>query len=523
MFVRRKKNKSGSISIMVQDANRVSGKKFPVTETIRYFGSSHDPKIIDKLYKEATDYKNKLKASFSKDKIMKITHGDDIKSCYSINSGFYDVYGSCFDNVFKDFNIKPNLLSKLKDLSIIRIADPKSKLKTIEIANEYGSHLSNLTVDSIYKFMDKMKSEIDNVKAVIYNHTKQLLNDSKVNILFYDLTTLSFETNTKDEIRNFGFSKDGKHRHVQIVLALIVTQEGLPIDYFEFPGNTYEGHTLIPAIEQMQKRYNIDKAILVVDAALMNKINLKELDDRNIQYVISSRIKNVNKSMKQEIFNINNYETITDDIKTKTINNTIVYYSAKRAYKDEHDRKKDLERIEQHIKSTGKSNLTKQLQKSYIKIKDYKAEIDYKKLEEQKQYDGFFGISTNIKNPDPIELLSLCRGLWQIEQTFRIAKTNLKIRPIFHYNTQRIKVHLMICYISLSLIRYTEFILKHNNNYITNDNLHLLLKQLRKSVLIDYKDNKFEILEMHSPDLIPIYKILKIQFPRKFTCKQNYS
>lgn len=536
MFIRKKLNNGGSFSVLLVKGERVAGKKHSVSRIIKNFGSACEGDTLTSLIQQAGIYKANLEAVSPKAKTLKITSDLDLKSCHSYNTGFDDVYGKYFDNVFGDLNLKSHLKNKLRDLIIMRVAVPASKLRTTQLALEYNIELR---VDAIYKSMDQINTSVINeIKKIIYDHTKQLLTKEKetIDILFYDLTTVYFETSSQDEIRDFGFSKDGKHQHIQIMLAVIVTKNGLPIDYEEFPGNCYEGHTLIPALNELEKRYNIDKVILVADAALMNKINLQDLDERNIKYIIAARIKNANKDIKANILNLDLYKTISkitnndgskDEIKAKIIDANhkdfiIAYHSTKRARKDEYDRQKDLERIEKYINSSAKGKLTSSLRKSYVKIsKGCRIEIDLDKLSKEKQYDGFFGLQTNIKNADPLEFLSSYRGLWQIEQTFRIAKTNLEIRPVFHYNPRRIRAHFAICYMALALVRYVEFALKRNGCYVPYEQLHLLLAKIRKVQITDSNNILFEFSEDPPLELIPIYDTLKLTWPKKFSHKFN--
>lgn len=137
-------------------------------------------------------------------------------------------------------------------------------------------------------------------------------------------------------------------------------------------------------------------------------------------------------------------------------------------------------------------------------------------MEQEKYYDGHFGLQTNINDIDAGELLSTYRGLWQIEQTFRIAKNHLEIRPIFHYTPRRIKAHFAICYMALALVRYIEFKLKNNGVKIPCEQLHLLLDRMRAVHIINSQDEKFEFLEDPPIELIPVYQALKIKWPQKF-------
>jgi transposase len=533
MFIRKKINKGGACCVMLMTGERVKGKKHVVSRIVKYFGSTKDPDKLQELTNEANEYKKHLETVSPKAKTLKITSELDIKSCASQNIGFNDIYGTVFEKVFSKLDLKSNLLKQLRDLVVMRIASPASKLKTTKIAGEYGI---DCKVDSIYKMMDQITNPaIEKIKKTIYDNTVTLLAEEKriVDVLFYDLTTVYFENSNQNELCNFGFSKDGKHTHVQIMLAVIVTTDGLLIDYKEFPGNCYEGHTLIPVLHEIKERYSIDKVVLVADAALMNKINLDELDKQNIKYIISARIKN--SKNKEEILNITDYKTISkctnddgyfEEIKSKTIalekDFLIAYHSTKRANKDEKDREKSLEKIKKYVQSTAKSKLTGALRKSYVKVsKDCKIQIDEEKLSQEKRFDGFFGLRTNIKDINPIEFLSSYRGLWQVEQTFRIAKNSLEIRPVFHYTPKRIRAHFAICYMALALVRHVGFILKTKNNHIPAEEFHLLLDKIRVTQIVDSQNNLFEILENQPSELSSIYQSLNIKPPKRFSCKSS--
>ena len=528
MFIRKMTNKSGSISVLLLTGERKPGRKHVVSRMIKNFGSvsSNNEDELKKLIQQAEEYKKHLMLVSPKARTLKITSPRDIRSCSSCNVGFLDVYGKLFKDIFSSLNLKPHELKKLHDLIVMRIASPASKRKTAMISREYGV---GCQVDSIYKLMDQLTEKtIAQSKQIIHAHTVQLLAEKKetVDVMFYDLTTVYFETNSQDTLRDFGFSKDGKCQHVQIMLAVIVTKHGLPIDYEEFPGNCYEGHTLIPVIDKIKARYKIDQVVLVADAALMNNINLSVLTEKNINYVIAARIKNTKKQILSDILNQDGYQKISsgkdDTIQSKSIaletgSTLVAFHSTKRARKDEHDREKAIEKIKKYINSTTKSQLTSRLKKPYVKItKASKLEIDFEKLNHEKQFDGFFGIQTNLKNINPKEILTTYRGLWQVEQTFRIAKSNLEIRPVFHYNTGRIRAHFLICYMSLALIRYVEFELEKNKLHYPVDQLHLLLDQMRVTKVHHADNNKYVLLEDPPPELAPIYKALNIEWHKKF-------
>lgn len=527
MFIRKKKNRGGSISIMLVIGERKKGKKNSNLRVIKNFGASSDENELQLLIQQAEEYRNHLMAVSPKAQTLKISSARDIRSCSSFNVGFLDVYGKLFDDIFSKLPLKSHELKKLHDLIVMRIALPNSKRKTAMTSHQYGIESQ---VDSIYKLMDQLKEQIiTETKKMIYHHTTKLLaaQNETVDVIFYDLTTVYFETNTQDALRDFGFSKDGKCQHVQIMLAVIVTKQGLPIDYEKFPGNCYEGHTLLPVIDKIRTRYKIDQIVLVADAALMNKINLSSLTEKKIHYVIAARIKNTKQDVQSTILDISDYQTIStsieDVVRSKTIklpsgDALIAYHSSKRARKDDYDRQKDIEKIKKYINSTTKSQLTSRLKKPYVTIsKSCKLEIDLEKLDTEKKFDGFFGIQTNLKKINPKELLSTYRGLWQVEQTFRIAKSNLEIRPVFHYSTQRIKAHFLICYMSLALIRYVEFTLHQKKLHYTPDQLYLLLDRMRVTKIHHTDNTVYALLEDPPDGLALIYEALHIKWHKKFS------
>lgn len=535
MFIRVKENKGGSQSVLLVAGERVPGKKHSLLRVIKNFGYGSDPEAIEALKISASEYKAKLEREVPRVKTLRISSTSDIRNCQSFNCGFADVYGSIFTKLFAGIDIKLPYFNRLRDLITLRIAEPGSKLRTSDIAYKYGI---DLKIDNIYKLMDRLNhGQIEQIKKAVYNNTKALLAEHKqdLEVLFYDLTTIYFETNTQDSLRNFGFSKDGKHQHVQILLAMIVTHDGLPVSYEYFTGNCYEGHTLIPVLNKLKAQYSIRRVVLVADAALMNKINLTDLQANGYEYVIAARIKNSTQAIKDAVINTTGYSEVSttvdkvgqvaDFIQAKILDTEegdklVTYYSSLRARKDEHDRLKALEKIKAHINSSSKSKLTSSLKKSYVKVtKGCKVEIDENKLEADRQFDGHFGLRTNIKEPDPRQLLQHYRGLWQVEQSFRLSKHNLEIRPVFHYNTKRIEAHLLVCYAALAVIRHTEFILKRVAKYLPFEHLHSLLTKMRKVIITDKEGQKFQLLEDPPPELAPIYQSLQIKWPKKFTYK----
>lgn len=536
MYIRLKKNASGTTSVLLIASERLPGKKNPYSRIVQSFGSAKDEEELKQLKLIAENYLNAMhsiktpKASLDS---LVIETAADISTCSTKVRGFHDVYSKLFSTIFVDTSLKNKGNEMLSQLAIMRIIEPKSKNYTANIASEFGY---NLKVDNIYKLMDRIDDKaIAKIQACGYRSTKRLLTEEKqkLDVLFYDLTSIYFETNTQDELRNFGFSKDGKSQHVQIMLAMMVTHHGLPIAYETFEGNTYEGSTLIPTLAKLRKKYKINRVILVADSGLINKENVEQIAATGLEYVIGARIKNSSKIIIDKALSDEGYTSISDGIKGKyyafidketekpTGHKLMFYHSEARAKKDAHDRDKALSKISKQIGQKAKGKLSGALRKSYVSLsqEDSVIEIDKAKLEEAKKFDGYFTIQTNIKECNPADVLAHYSGLWQIEQTFRITKYNLKIRPVFHYNPTRIKAHFAICYIALVLIRTLELIMKRAKCYIPIEQLHELLWQVKEIEIVS-RNKHFSISTDFPESLAPIYKTVKTRLPARFISLQ---
>lgn len=532
MYIRLKKNISSTTSVLLVASQRLPGKKHPYSRILKNFGCTKNEEELAKLKLTAENYLNSMnsdKAPKASLDSLVIQTAADISSCTTRVRGFHDVYNKLFSVIFANTSLKSKGNEILSQLAIMRIIDPKSKNYTANIASNFGY---DLKVDNIYKLMDRIDDEtISKIQACGYSNTKRLLAEEhqKLDVLFYDLTSIYFETNTQDELRNFGFSKDGKSQHVQIMLAMIVTHHGLPVAYETFEGNSYEGSTLIPTLTALRKKYKIDRVIVVADSGLINKHNTHQIAAAGMEYVIGGRLKNSSKAIINKALSDEDYTNIADGIRGKphlfvdnktkqaTGHKLMFYHSEARAKKDAYDRDKALRKINKQIGQKAKSKLSGALRKAYVTLsnEDSIIGVDKDKLMEAEKFDGYFTIQTNIKNSNPSDVLQYYSGLWQIEQTFRITKYNLKIRPVFHYTAARIKAHFAICYIALVLIRTLELTMRRAQCYIPIEQLHELLWQV-KEVDIVSGDKSFSISTDFPANLAPIYKVIKMRPPNRF-------
>lgn len=481
----------------------------------------------------------------SKDFKRSISEGDREK--YNVNlldlieedrviKGIHDIYGKLYDELGFD-RIIPNSGNNigankaLKEIVLARIANPDSKRGSVnELASKFGVHLNLKTV---YRMMDLIEDkQIIKLNKKVSDHTRTLLDD-KVDVVYFDATTLYFESFTEDigedGIKKNGYSKDGKFNQPQVVLALLVTKSGLPIGYKAFSGDTFDGHTLLPALEDAKEEYNIDKTVYVADSGMFNKANLEELDKKeNTTYIVGARIKNMSKDLTQQILDIDSYEEFNDDMKIKIIDyngkKLIISNSKKRAAKDKYEREKGIEKLKARLEKNKsvKTHLSNQGYKKYLKLENSndntnkdncKCEIsiilDEEKIKEDSIWDGLKGIVTNNSELSNKEIINQYANLWQVEESFRITKHDLKIRPIYHWKPSRVKAHLAISFMAYTLVRTLEHRVRLQYKKLSPKKIKEILLSVQSTIYYDTKQNiKYAMPSSISDDAKKIYRLM---------------
>ncbi len=446
-----------------------------------------------------------------------------------IKVGIHQVYGSVFDQIGYDQVVQNPSRKKasvrlMRDIVLSRINKPESKLSSVNsLCNDYGIEAD---VNSVYRMMDLLDEKaIMKIQQACYQNTFGLLGE-KIDVIFYDCTTLYFESFTEDELKENGYSKDGKFNQSQVILALMVSKHGLPVGYEIFPGAMFEGHTLSNALDKLHEHYKIDRLIFVADAAMLSEDNMKLLEQRNQPFIVGARIKNLSKTLTDKILDTSRYnnlyeepqqqESVTyQDLPIKEDNlRLIVTYSENRAAKDRHDREKAIEQVKKRLAKSHnpKSLLNNFGYKKYITITgETKININEEKIKQAEHWDGLHGVITNIKDIHAKELLSHYKGLWQVEETFRISKHDLRMRPIFHWTPKRIKAHIAICYMALSCIRTLEHKVRLQYKKLSPEVIKKAISDLEMSVLKDtHTGKRYCLPSQATQDAKKIYQILDL-------------
>lgn len=340
--------------------------------------------------------------------------------------------------------------SLLNDLALIRIVEPASKLRSLELIDTYFgiSHRRQRFYESALKWLD-LKERIE--KQTLHFAAKEYGFD--FSLLFYDVTTLYFETFEEDGLRKNGFSKDNKSQQPQILVALMVTPEGLPVSYEVFAGNTFEGHTLIPVIRSFIKKHKVHNFTVVADAAMISSANIAVLREEKINYIVGARLGNVAADL---FYTIDTSLPRIDGsiVRLQTHNGYLICsFSKKRYNKDKFEMEKQIDRAKSLLSQPSKIKKVR-----YLKSQNSNNVLNEELIQKTQKLLGVKGYYTDIEQSvaDNATIISRYHDLYKIEQAFRVSKHDLQTRPIFHFREEPIQLHILICFMALVVSKHIE-------------------------------------------------------------------
>lgn len=338
----------------------------------------------------------------------------------------------------------------LNDLVIMRIVEPASKLRSIELMETYFGirHRRQQYYESALKWL-----ELKNTVETQTLHFVKKEYGFDFSLLFYDVTTLYFETFESDELRKPGFSKDNKSQQPQILVALMVTHDGFPVAYEIFAGNTFEGHTMLPVIESFIRKHKVQHFTVVADAAMISTSNIKALLQAHINYIVGARLGNVSEQLLDDI----DRNLLREDgsmIRLKTDNGYLICSFSKQRYKkDKYEMEKQIEKAKMLLSQPSKTSKVK-----FLKTEEAKIKLNEELIDKTTKLLGVKGYYTDMEESvtDSTTIIERYHDLYKIEQAFRISKNDLKTRPIFHFKEEPIKLHLLICFMALAVSKHIE-------------------------------------------------------------------
>lgn len=474
MFVRKKKNRSGTTSVVVVDK---SHGKFKELVTI---GISKNEEEINQLVQQGEEW---ISTYYGTRDIFKeqerVEEENKLINYFISNVENVLLNGTqiLLDHVFQLIGFDQIGDDILKHLVTARISQPSSKAATVEYLKSYFDE--DVELHNIYRYLDKLhKTQQELVQQISVEHTRKILG-GKIGLVFYDVTTLYFETDEGDGFREKGWSKDGKHSLPQVVLGLLVSKDGYPLSYSLFNGSQYEARTMIPIVEDFVNRFELKDFVVVADSGLMNKKNLALLETGGYKYIIGARIKNESEQIKQWILSLEKQKGLFHETK-KDNTRLIIGYTDERARKDRYNRDKGVKRLRSAYKSgtITKKDINKRGYNKFLKLSENViVKISEDRIRDDEKWDGLKGYITNTHLPAD-EVCKQYNELWVIERAYRITKGTLEMRPMFHFTPKRIEAHVCICFVAYKVYKELERILKISDINLSVDKVLSIAKTI---------------------------------------------
>ena len=494
--IRKVKTKSGSTAVQVV---RYVGKRSVI---YKHIGSAKDDGELAALRQNAMNWiaDNSHQISLfpiQKQKVLHVERGE----CIGVTHLFaHRFFSCCFDEC--GLTHLPRLLL---DLSVMRLIEPASKLRSIELLERYfGISYSQ----RIYRNIPKLIAYQTEIEQCAYRLAEQQFKESFYFVL-YDVTTLYFESFKSDDFKNQGFSKDNKSLQPQIVIGLLVTKLGFPLSYKVFAGNTFEGKTMLPVVEAFIMSHPQTKPIIVADAAMLDEERLSELKQKGLSYIVGARLANVSLSLVKQVHDtLSGNQGVTARFSSKH-GDLVCDFSLKR-YKKE---KNELFKLIQKAEETVAKQELKVKAKFVRKVTKEKIELNTELIEKRRMLLGIKGYCTNL-NQEQLsnqEVIDHYHQLWHVEQTFRMSKFDLQARPIFHQKQEAIEAHLLICFVALITEKYLELTTKlslRDIRFLVWNITETQIKDKLTKEIFSFQSPTKEILESQLAPLIKKWKLL---------------
>lgn len=365
-----------------------------------------------------------------------------------------------------------------------RILDPGSKKYSFEHKEGYFENY-DFSLDDVYRALSRINSYQDALLLKLHQNVSKNYGRDTSNV-FYDVTNYYFEIEAGDELRRKGVSKE--HRPDPIVqLGLLMDRQGLPITYKLFSGNTNDCNTLLPILSEVKKNYGLDRIVVVADKGLNTSENIGYNLIKGDGYIYSQTIRGASREMQQYVLNPSDYRNVGENFRIKSrfyprtitvMNNQnkpvkvtidekqIIFYSEKYARRAKAEREPAIQKALQLIQRPGAFNQsTAQGATKYVKdlvfnkktgeviTAGHALQIDLERIKKEEELDGYYAIVTSELDMADEDVIETYRGLWRIEENFRITKSELEARPVYVSREDRINAHFLTCFVSLLILR----------------------------------------------------------------------
>ena len=536
--------------VRIIESYRVPGEKYPKVRVLQKLGrydelEAREPGIVERLkreHQESREASQTARQEYVLNKIRTVLEegqGPSTEGFSLVNYGV-KIYAKLWRDLqldyFFDYRQKKDsrIAFPVKDIASLlvysRLLDPCSKKRTFEHRSQFLNPVE-VEQENLYRALPFLATQKDNLEKHL-NQQLGLKIDRNLSVSFYDVTTYYFESVRADDLKKFGYSKDNKVNQVQVVMGLLIDQHGIPISYELFPGNTNDFSTLEPVMQRLKETYGINKIIVTADRGLNSRKNLAFLKSLGYEYVMAYKIRSSSKAVKDLVLAEGDYTVVSSEYKWKVCDyatrvnfegeqvqledQMVITWSAKREAKDRRDRErlvnKSLRLVESKsaMKAEMKKGGKKYVQLSFLE--EDQITFDQKKLEYDEQFDGYYGIQYSDRSLTPEQVVEIYHGLWKIEESFKVMKSDLEARPIYVWTEDSIRGHFVICYLALVIQRYLEYQLTLKDVTLSTERIQEALGSAKVTV-IEEEDTKdiFYIKNRGNEDIEQIIEALQLE------------
>ncbi len=429
-YIRQVKTKSGATAVQI--AHKSAGR----LTKLEHLGSAHNPKELEMLISLAKDQLRGNQMLLFPNQGNKL----EIKLRQSFSRLLFQILNEQYQNLgFSQLDD-----SDFANLCIARIVEPTSKLDSLRVLADLGIY--GLSKTRLFRCLERSVDK--NYRKIISQLCFNSVTSQNLNLVLYDVTTLYFEVQEEDSYRKPGLSKE-RRLEPQIVIGLLVDQSGFPLGLQSFEGNTAETKTILPVLEEFQREHHLEKVTVVADAAMLSRANLESLVANGYHFVVGSRMTKIPYDLAQ----FQKQGTLIDNqiIDTKNGGYRIIYqYREKRARLDTKNIELQVAKAKRMVTGTAPVKRNR-----FVSLTSEKRVLNQDLIDKAYALAGIKGYVTNL-DLSPAEIIAAYHQLFNVESSFRMAKSDLKARPVFHRKREAIEAHLTVVFASLAISRRME-------------------------------------------------------------------
>jgi len=336
-----------------------------------------------------------------------------------------------------------------------RLIRPGSDVSCIRwLRDVYSEGVGELSLHHFYRTMAFLDENKDSIEESLFQRGRDLF-DYKVDLVFFDTTSIYFEGEGPEGFASFGHSKDHRSDRRQIVVGVVMSRNGFPITCDFWPGNTPDIQTIKRIISSVKERFSLGRVIVVCDGGMVSRGSLEDLEDAKVEYIVATRMRKAKEVKEDVLSRAGRYHTVKENLRVKEVliegKRYISCFNPEEAKRERKVRIEIIKKLRHMLFTQGSKALIKN--KGYrrlIKAEKGAFELDEEKLKEEERFDGKFVLYTNT-DLSPGEVATSYKSLWQVEHAFSDLKNLLRVRPIYHRKPEHIRGHIFCNFLSLYL------------------------------------------------------------------------